>query len=91
MSCWYGSPMDNKEERIMAIEKFCICDVCKKIIRKEKNGVRIKGNIYTANPNIYKGIIGNNFLDTRNGENFCFDEIPEAVYCIDCFIKVIRG
>jgi hypothetical protein len=87
-----------RKPKMRTVEQY-LCDRCDKIIPKDDGktpqGFVVQGNIYTADPSIRGGLIGNNIPEPKEGEvlegqfTITPSQIRETVLCKDCFLKAV--
>jgi hypothetical protein len=73
----------------MRTSQYFLCDSCNIQIFSAKEGVIIRGNIYTANPDGRFGLIGNAFPDPDDDGKIKNEEILETVLCRKCLSKAL--
>lgn len=72
--------------------KLCVfCDSCEQEITDPTEGFTVAGNIGAASPdpNIFMGLIGNNFPPSNSDGLIQVDNIRTTNYCVKCFVRVL--
>lgn len=79
--------LDMAKKAKMRVVEHYLCDGCDSTIQDPANGFVIHGNIYSADPSIRGGIIGENFPD--HGQKFTLEEVQRSVLCRKCFCATL--
>jgi uncharacterized protein YlaI len=79
--------LDMAKKAKMRVVEHYLCDGCDSAIQDPSNGFVIHGNIYSADPSVRGGIIGNNFPE--DGEKFTINEVQRSVLCKKCFCAIL--
>lgn len=69
----------------MRTKVFYLCDDCGNTISEPEHGFVVHGNIYTADPAMRGGLIGNNFPNVDSETPITIEDVEQTVLCRSCF------
>lgn len=81
------SDIEDAKKGKLRIRKTYLCDNCDRNINSKYEGFIIQGNIYTADPSVRGGLIGDNFPEPDENNKINTNSILETVLCKHCFCK----
>lgn len=81
-----GKIMRARKPRMRTLQYY-LCDSCDSPITDPAKGFVVQGNIYSADPQLDGGLIGNNIPETE--EPITVQDIKRTVFCGSCFMKAV--